>query len=150
MSEKVAHLTVFFTTLVVAMVLFSFLDIEFFSAIRLVTIVVATVVAAILFPLLEGESKTSRRTGPRGTARQNQVLEALTQEKQRVLRAIRDLDFDYDLDKLTDDAYDAQRVYLIRLAVAIMQRIDDLEAEIVEQEARINAAVAAFRDRDAA
>jgi hypothetical protein len=83
----------------------------------------------------------------RGSARQKQALDTLWAEKLRVLRAIRDLDFDYDLDKLTDTAYATQRVNLIRLAAAITLRIDELEAEIAQQQERVEAAVAALRHK---
>ena len=100
----------------------------------------------VLLPLLERDGTPPDRPGGRsGSARQRQVLEALHAEKNRVLRAIRDLDFDYDMDKLTDATYAAQRIYLIRLAVAIVKRIDELEAEIAGQQARVEAAVAALR-----
>jgi hypothetical protein len=62
-----------------------------------------------------------------------------------VLRAIRDLDLDYDMGKLTDDTYASQRIYLIRLYVAISKRIDELEVEVNAQQMRVEAALAAFR-----
>ncbi len=100
----------------------------------------------VFLPLLEREEISPDRPGVRaGSARQRQVLEMLHAEKDRVLRAIRDLDFDYDLDKLTDTTYAAQRIHLIRRAVAILKRIDELEAEAAGQQARVEAAVAALR-----
>lgn len=100
----------------------------------------------ILFPLLQRAPQTASMPGhPRGTARQNQALEALWTEKIRVLRAIRDLDLDYDMDKLPDGTYEAQRIDLIRLAVAVTRRIDEIEAEIASQDARLEALVSAYR-----
>jgi len=66
-------------------------------------------------------------------------------EKNRILRTIHDLDFDYDLGKLTDEVYTDQRVYLIRLFVAIIERMDAIERDIARQAERIEAAVAALR-----
>ncbi|MEP0763354.1 MAG: hypothetical protein HRF48_11530 [Chloroflexota bacterium] len=101
----------------------------------------------VLLPLLDREETASSRPEVRaGSARQRQALETLHAEKDRVLRAIRDLDFDYDMDKLTDATYAAQRIYLIRLAVAILKRIDELEAEVASQQARVEAAVTALRE----
>ncbi len=115
----------------------------------------ATVLAIVLtalvgwftiLPLLGGEETPPARQVMRGaTPRQRHALEVLEAEKNRILRAIRDLDFDYDMDKLTDDAYAAQRIYLIRLALAIFARIDALEAEIAAQQARVEEAIAALR-----
>ena len=100
----------------------------------------------VLLPLLGRDETPPVQQGIRGgTSRQRQALETLEAEKYRVLRAIRDLDFDYDMDKLTDDAYAAQRIYLIRLALAIFKRIDALEAEIASQQARVEEAIAALR-----
>jgi hypothetical protein len=111
----------------------------------LAVVLTGAIAVFALFPLLERQPNHPTRSGPRGTARQNQTLETLWIEKMRVLRSIRDLDFDYDLDKLTDTAYQTQRMALLRLAAAITVRIDALEAEIAEQEARLEEAVAAFR-----
>jgi hypothetical protein len=106
-------------------------------------------VAGVLRPLLAGqpedEQDDRRGTAPGGTSQQNRALEVLWGEKQRVLRAIRDLDLDYDMGKLVDDTYASQRVYLIRLYVAISKRIDELQAEVNAQQMRVEAALAAFR-----
>jgi hypothetical protein len=118
-------------------------------AVTILAIVLAGSMAVfVLLPILEGRSQgESTRMARRGSARQKQALETLWAEKLRVLRAIRDLDFDYDLDKLTDAAYTTQRVYLIGLAAAITQRIDALEAEIARQQERVETAVAALRHK---
>lgn len=114
------------------------------SSILVALVVGGGTLVFVLGPLLQPDAK-SARTIRRGTARQAQALEVLWSEKQRVLREIRDLDFDYDMGKLGERVYEEQRVYLIRLAAAITQRIDALEREIAEQEARVEAAVAALR-----
>ncbi|HML23924.1 MAG TPA: hypothetical protein PKD09_19870 [Aggregatilinea sp.] len=100
----------------------------------------------ILFPLLQRVPRPASAPGhSRGTARQNQALEALWTEKYRVLRAIRDLDLDYDMDKLPDSTYEVQRIDLIRLAVAVTRRIDEIEAEIASQDARLEALISTYR-----
>jgi hypothetical protein len=103
----------------------------------------------VLLPILESradpEDENKRATGRGGTPQQNRALELLWSEKLRVLRAIRDLDFDYDMGKLVDETYAWQRIYLIRVYVAISKKIDELQLEINAQQVRIEAAVAAFR-----
>jgi hypothetical protein len=47
--------------------------------------------------------------------------------------------------KLTDETYAAQRIALIRLAAAIIMRMDDLEADLIAQQERIETAIAALR-----
>ena len=112
-------------------------------------VLAAAVAAVALVPLVERKN-TAPGDGPRGTPRQNQALAMLAAEKQRVLRALRDLDFDYDLGKLADDAYASQRNALLRLGVAILREIDTLHAAIAEQDARVEAAISAFRQRETA
>lgn len=120
------------------------------TSLIIAVVLVGTVVFMALLPLLESKpAPTQKRNSGRGTLRQNQAIEILWDEKTRVLRAIRDLDFDYDMDKLPDSTYAAQRVHLIRLAWAITQRLDELEAEVAVQDARIEEAVAAFRQSNA-
>ncbi|HEX3052737.1 MAG TPA: hypothetical protein VHP83_18915 [Aggregatilineaceae bacterium] len=99
----------------------------------------------VVFPLFEREPNAPRRR-IRGTPRQKQALEILYAEKQRVLRSIRDLDFDYDLDKIPYSTYASQRINLFNLAAAITERVDSIEAEIVEQDLQIEAAIAALRN----
>lgn len=102
--------------------------------------------AFVLLPLLRRDPQPTSLPGrARGTSRQNQALDTLWTEKLRVLRAIRDLDFDYDMDKLNDTTYEAQRIDLLRLAAAITRRIDELEAEIARQDTRLEEMVNAFR-----
>ena len=108
-------------------------------------VIAGTLGAFVLWPLLERDPEAVQRTTQRGTPRQKQALETLWNEQQRVLRAIRDLDFDYDLDKIPDTTYTDQRIYLIRLAVAIMQRMDSIEDEIAQQDAQVEALIATLR-----
>lgn len=99
----------------------------------------------VLFPLLNHPDPIEAPAARHGSARQKQALETLWTEKMRILRALRDLDFDYDLGKLTTPTYISQRVYLIQVYAAIIQRSDELEADIDRQVARAEAAIAALR-----
>ena len=123
-----------------------------FSSLGLVVVVVLVVVTVlvIVLPLLLGEAEapepqTEIPLSHLGTPRQNRALEILYAEKDRLLRAVRDLDFDYDVGKLSDDAYAEQRVLLMRQAAAVVAKIDELEDAIAAQQARVEAALAAFR-----
>ncbi len=120
------------------------------GALVLLLVAVGGVLFAAALPALSQETDASTALDMpalRGTTRQNRALEILYGEKQRLLRAIRDLDFDYDMGKLTDDIYTEQRIYLIRQTIAVMRRIDMLEAEIQAQQDRIAAALAAYRTK---
>ncbi len=118
------------------------------GGLALLGLVLAGSVFSALIPVLVREpDSTAAPDVPllRGTARQNRALEIFHAEKQRLLRAIRDMDFDYDMGKLPDAIYAEQRVYLVRQAVAVLRRLDALEAEIEAQQDRVAAALAAFR-----
>lgn len=108
---------------------------------------------AVILPALDSEDSTTYAAGVagptlHGTARQNRALEILYAEKLRLLRAIRDLDFDYDMGKLTDSIYTEQRVSLIERALAVLHRINGLESEIRAQQDRITAALQAYRAKN--
>lgn len=117
------------------------------SAIILAILLSGGVMVVTLLPLFarDRDDLPGMQLRVRGTDQQNRVLETLYAEKARALRAIRDLDFDFDMDKLTTDMYVVQREDLVHLAVAIIRRIDALESEILTERARVDAAVAAFR-----
>ena len=109
-------------------------------------VLTGSVVLFVLMPIFESRAEDDGvPAARRGTARQRQSLETLWAEKLRVMRQIRDLDFDYDMNKLTVAMYENQRVYLFRLAAAITRRIDELDAEIDAQQDRVEQAVAALR-----
>lgn len=117
-----------------------------FEVTLLTLLLAGGMIVFVFFPLLQrrsdpGETQVARH----GSARQKQALERLLAEKMRILRAIRDLDFDYDLGKMPIPTYTEQRVYLIQLYAAITQRSDELEDEIAQQVERVEAAVAALR-----
>lgn len=117
------------------------------GALLVLVVTLGATLFAMALPALNNPDAAAAIGQPtlRGTARQNRALEILYSEKLRLLRAIRDLDFDYDMGKLTDTIYTEQRVYLIRQALAVLRRIGSLEAEITAQQDRIAAALAAYR-----
>lgn len=111
----------------------------------LLILVTGAVAFFALMPLISRESAQSPIHRVGGTPRQNQLFEALWTEKLRLLRALRDLDFDYDMGKLPDTVYATQRIGLIRAAVAITQRLDELEMEMRSREMRLEESIASLR-----
>lgn len=113
----------------------------------LVLLILTTGVVAFfaLIPLISGETPQSpaRRVG--GTSRQNQWFDAMWTEKVRLLRALRDLDFDYDMGKLPDSVYAVQRINLIRQAAALTLRLDELEADMRSRDVRLEESIASLR-----
>ncbi len=105
----------------------------------------AAAAAFVIFPFVQRDAETPLAVSKSKTGRQQRVYETLLTEKQRTLRSIRDLDLDYDMDKLPTSIYASQRVQLINLYAAIVIRMDELENEMDERRARVEDAIAAYR-----
>jgi hypothetical protein len=107
-------------------------------------IITAATAVFVMFPFVQHDPDVPLPA--RGAAgRKQRAYETLLTEKQRVLRQIRDLDLDYDMDKLPTSIYANQRLYLINLYVAIVTRMDELEIDMADQQARVEDAIAAYR-----
>lgn len=80
--------------------------------------ILVMVVSFVAWPLIAGQ-KTR-------TIRKPSELELLQAERESVLTAIRDLDFDYQTGKLLEQDYTSQREMLVEQGVALLKRIDAL------------------------
>lgn len=72
---------------------------------------------------------------------QTELDEQLTQ----TLKAIRDLDFDYDMGKTEADDYANQRKFLIGRGISIMIRLDELRHQQDDLDQEIESLVLAYR-----
>jgi rubrerythrin len=83
----------------------------------------------------------------RVVSQEEQALSALMAERDRVLNALQELDFDYALQKIPEAEYPAQRAILLQKGVEILRQIDAFQpqAAATDVEARIEAAIAARR-----
>jgi hypothetical protein len=74
-------------------------------------------------------------------------ISALLAERDRLLNALEELDFDYTLGKIPDEDYPAQRAALLQRGADVLRRLDaySLKASADDFEARIEAAIAARR-----
>jgi hypothetical protein len=72
---------------------------------------------------------------------------ALLAERDRILNALQELDFDHVLGKIPDEDYPAQRAQLLQRGAEVLRKLDAWQAETVGQEAeeRLEAAIAARR-----
>ena len=80
----------------------------------------------------------------------DQELSTLMAERDRLINALQDLDFDYKLGKIPAEAYPGQREELLKRGADVLRRIDALSGPLEgdtdrEAEARIEAVVAARR-----
>jgi hypothetical protein len=85
-------------------------------------------------------------------AAEDQEHSALLAERDRILTAIQELDFDHTLGKIPAEEYPAQRARLLHHGAEILRRLDTLEAAYApdragapEAEAQLEAALAARR-----
>src|SRR5574341_249333 len=105
-------------------------------------LVVAFIVAR---PILERQSMPEKETSP---------ADRLAAERETVLAAMRDLDFDHATGKISDEDYTPQRARLVAQGVAVLKQLDALSPAMPERalsaEEAIERAVAARRRSDRA
>lgn len=91
-------------------------------------------------PLFEPQTNAHSYTSPR-----EHQISALMAEHDRLLRTIQELDFDYDLNKIPEEEYPAQRAELLRRGADVLRELDSLvpAASHENVEDRLEAAIAA-------
>jgi hypothetical protein len=106
---------------------------------------VLVVAAFVAQPLLSRRGGAGRG-GRRRTASILRLRADLLAERNRIYAEIRDLDFDYKTNKLTDEDYAAQRYALVARGVDLLKRLDDLPAVSASSDNdAIEAAIASVR-----
>ena len=87
------------------------------------------------------------RRARRVTAEEHE-LSSLMAERDRVVNALQELDFDFKLGKVPEEDYPSQRTGLLQKGADILRRIDSLAPQSVsaqDEEARLEKAIAARR-----
>ncbi len=79
----------------------------------------------------------------RASSRDNAVAEQLGAQRDSILTAVRDLDFDHVTGKIADEDYAAQRVLLMARGADVLKQLDD--AGVVDEAQTIEQAIAARR-----
>ena len=103
-------------------------------------LILGLLVLVVLFisrPLFEKQSVAVSQT--------EHDLSALLAERDRILSALQELDFDYSLKKIPEDEYPAQRTRLVQKGADVLRAIDELQEEqsAEDAEGRLEAAIAA-------
>lgn len=72
---------------------------------------------------------------------------ALLAERDRILNALQEMDFDYDLRKIPEEDYAVQRALMLQRGAEVLRRLDAIQPEVTggSAEERIEAAIAARR-----
>jgi len=109
-------------------------------------LILALFVAVILFvgrPLLDRKAYTVQTT----TALEDHEFSGLLAERDRILNALQELDFDNALGKIPADEYPLQRATLISQGSEILRKIDEfqLSESATSAEARLETAIAMRR-----
>ncbi len=111
------------------------------GSIFLILAVLVPVVLYIARPLME-------RSATVVTVKEHDYS-ALLAERDRILNALQELDFDHTLGKIPDEEYPAQRANLMRSGAEILRQIDEYEGVSAEpippEDDRIEAAIASRR-----
>jgi rubrerythrin len=78
---------------------------------------------------------------------QDHELSALLSERDRILNALQELDFDHALGKIPEEDFPAQRAVLVQRGAQTLRQLDELTQQPAsqDQEARLEAAIAARR-----
>jgi hypothetical protein len=81
------------------------------------------------------------------TRREDHELSSLLAERDRVLNALQELDFDYSLGKIPEEDYPAQREALVSYGAMVLRKLDELQAkpDASGVEERLELAIAARR-----
>jgi hypothetical protein len=114
-------------------------------------LVLALLVLVGLFvsrPFFEKETVST----PRAASQKDHERSALLAERDRVLNALQELDFDYDLHKIPEEDYAAQRASMVQHGAEVLRRLDAYQPSAAggSAEDRLDAAVVARRATGAA
>ena len=127
------------------------------GAVLLLAAVMIGVGFFVAVPFMDGRRAAASAPSPfQGASRRgyaaatsDQELSSLLAERDRLINALQELDFDYTLGKIPAEAYPGQRGELLRNGADVLRRIDALRVspspEGNDAESRIEAAVAAHR-----
>jgi hypothetical protein len=117
-----------------------------------VLLILALLVLVAIFvgrPILEKKSQASQMAQPENEAEHERS--SLLAERDRLLNALQELDFDFALGKIPQEDYPVQRQALLQQGADVLRRLDAIQVEpnsageFVTAEARMEAAIAARR-----
>lgn len=106
-------------------------------AVLFAVIIAVAAVAAVVWPLL--------KPGPAPVMVEDDRVSDLVQRKDATLQAIKDLEFDYHVGKLSADDFQKYDQRLRRQAMALMQQIDQVAPESTQFDAAIEAQISQRR-----
>ena len=90
------------------------------GAILLLIGLLAGVTLYLAAPLMRNQSRTSLE--------ETQEVSSLLAERDRILNALQELDFDFKLGKIPAEDYPVQRADLLRVGSAVLKKLDELSS----------------------
>ena len=90
---------------------------------------------------------SSQPVAQRAPDREDHELSMLLAERDHILNALQELDFDYALNKIPDEDYPLQRNILLQRGAQVLRKLDEQQSvnPVEDVETRIEAAIAARR-----
>jgi hypothetical protein len=116
-----------------------------------ILLILALLVLVGLFVSRPFFEKKLLRTAAGPVSQEEHDLSALMAERDRIITALQELDFDYALEKIPAEDYPAQRASLLQRGADVLRRLDTIQPLPTQQEkaedaeARLEAAIAARR-----
>jgi hypothetical protein len=79
----------------------------------------------------------------RVVTRQEHEMSALLAERDRIINALQELDFDYQMGKIPEEDYPTERAYLLQTGAETLRRLDELQlaSPVASAEDRIESAI---------
>jgi hypothetical protein len=113
-------------------------------------LILALLVLVVMFvgrPLFEKETSHEARPEEVQAIAAEHDRSSLLAERDRILNALQELDFDHALGKIPEEDYPEQRQRLLETGADVLRRLDAMQPQStsVDAEARLEAAVAARR-----
>ena len=117
--------------------------------IALTILLAALTLAAVAYPVITHQSEPSQTAAPAGiTGTATEVLDELLAQRDAAFQALRDLHFDHQVGKVTDEDMVAFEANLKLAAADALRRLDEWEAQTDDAlELEVEQAIAARRGR---
>ena len=91
--------------------------------------ILIVVLIFIFQPFLDERRHRSLITQALPTAEKEMHVSALLAERDRILRALQELEFDYHLGKIPEEDYPIQRQYLLQKGVEVIKTLDKIDGD---------------------
>jgi hypothetical protein len=96
--------------------------------------ILIVVLIFIFQPFLDERRHRSLVTQALPAAEKEMHVSALLAERDRILRALQELEFDYHLGKIPEEDYPVQRQYLLQKGVEVIKTLDKIDGDVISED----------------